>query len=165
MSSFEALANLSSECSMQSRKDTITMTSEARRNETDEEQVLELREEELRARKEGVQTGEVRIGTEVVEEQQSLDVPVTPEEVTIERHPVERRPADGSTTDESATIRVPVREEQVSVDKRTVVTEEINVGKRQVQDTERLSGTVRREEARVDVEGDVETEINASRRR
>jgi len=157
MSSFEALAILSNECWTQSRKDTIIMTSEARRSDTDEEQVLELREEELRARKETVQTGEVRIGTEVVEEQQSLDVPVTREEVTIERHPVERRPADGSITDESATIQVPVREEQVSVDKRTVVTEEINVGKRQVQDTERLSGTVRREEARVDVDGDVET--------
>jgi uncharacterized protein (TIGR02271 family) len=122
-----------------------------------EEEVLELREEELRARKETVQTGEVRIGKDVVEERQSLEVPVIREEVSIERHPVERRPADGSITEDSATIRVPVREEQVSVDKRTVVTEEINVGKRQVQDTERVSGTVRREEARIDSEGDVET--------
>jgi uncharacterized protein (TIGR02271 family) len=122
-----------------------------------EEQVLELREEELRARKETVQTGEVRVGKDVVEERQSLEVPVSRDEVTIERHPVDRRPAEGSIAEESATIRVPVREEQVSVEKRTVVTDEINVGTRKVQDTERVSDTVRREEARVESEGDVET--------
>lgn len=130
---------------------------ERSRSRSADEQVLELREEELRARKEVVETGQVRIGKDVVEERESLDVPVTREEVTIERHPVQRRPAEGSISDDSATIRVPVREEQVSVDKRTVVTDEINVGKRQVQDTERVSGTVRREEARIDSEGDVQT--------
>jgi uncharacterized protein (TIGR02271 family) len=83
---------------------------------------------------------------------------VTREEITIERHPVEPRPADGRIGDDSATLRVPLREEQVRVDKRTVVTEEINVGKQQRQETERVSGTVRREEARIEREGDVDVE-------
>jgi len=51
-----------------------------------------------------------------------------------------------------------VREEQVSVEKRAVVTEEINLGTRQVQDTQQVSGTVRREEARIDQEGDVKVD-------
>ena len=137
---------------------THASSSDPRVAKRSEEEVLELREEELRARKQTVETGEVRIGKDVVEERQSLEVPVTHEEVTIERRPVERRAADGSIGEDSATIRVPVREEQVDVEKRTVVTDEINVGTRQVQDTERVSGTVRREEARIEREGDVDIE-------
>jgi uncharacterized protein (TIGR02271 family) len=84
-------------------------------------------------------------------------VPVTREEVTIERHPVDRRPSD-SPIGEAETIRVPVREEQVVVDKQAVVYEEISVGKRDVQETQHVSDTVRREEAVIDKEGKVEIE-------
>jgi uncharacterized protein (TIGR02271 family) len=124
----------------------------------DEEQVVELREEELRARTVPVETGQVRLGKEIVEEEQSIEVPVTREEVTIERHSVPSRPADGPIENTSETISVPVREEQVSVDKRTVVTDEIVVDKREVQDTERVTDTVRREEARIERDGDVEVD-------
>ena len=124
------------------------------KHEHPEEQTLQLREEELEAQKKSVETGRVSIGKDVVEEQQTLDVPVTREEVFIERHPVNRQPADGGIGEADETIRVPVREEQVSVDKRAVVTEEINVGKREVQDTQEVSGTVRREEARIRQDGD-----------
>jgi hypothetical protein len=48
-----------------------------------------------------------------------------------------------------------VREEQVQVDKKAVVYEEVGIGKREVQDTQHVSGTVRREEARIEREGDV----------
>ena len=118
---------------------------------------VQLREEELQARKTPVETGEVGIRKDVVEEQRTMDVPVRREEVVVERHPVERRPSD-RPVGEGGTIEVPVREEEVSVEKRPVVTEEVEIGKRAVQDTERVSGTVRREEARVEREGDVEVE-------
>ena len=117
---------------------------------------VQLREEELQARTQQVQTGEVGIRKEVVTEQQEIEVPVRREEVVIERHPVERRPAEGEIRDEGETVRVPVHEEQVTVEKQPVVREEIEVGTRQVQDTERVSGTVRREEARVERQGDTE---------
>ena len=120
-----------------------------------DDRTMQLREEELEARKRSVESGQVRIGKDVVEEQQTLDVPVSREEIFIERRPVERHAADAGTIGESnETIRVPVHEEQVSVDKRAVVTEEITVGKRQVQDTQQVSGTVRREEARIQQDGD-----------
>src|SRR5919199_363163 len=57
------------------------------------EGAVQLREEELRTRKESVETGQVSLGKEVVEEQKSLEVPVTREEVYVERRPVDR-PAD-----------------------------------------------------------------------
>ena len=120
------------------------------------ERSVQLREEELVARKEAVEAGEVQIRKDVVTEQRSIDVPVTREEVVIERHPVEGRRASEAPIREGESIRVPVREEEVTVEKQPVVTEEIAVGKRQVQDTEEVSGTVRREEARIEREGDVD---------
>jgi uncharacterized protein (TIGR02271 family) len=118
---------------------------------------LQLREEELIARKRSVETGAAGIHTEIVSEQRTLEVPVTHEEVTIERHAVDRRPSE-RPIGEGETIRIPVREEQVVVDKQAVVYEEVSVGKREVQDTQHVSDTVRREEAVVDKEGEVEIE-------
>lgn len=113
---------------------------------------IELREEELRATKEQVKAGEVRVRKEVVEEEKSIDVPVTREEVVIERHPVSGRPVTGSIK-EGEEIRVPLTEEEVRVEKRPVVKEEITVGKRKVQETETVRDTVRREEARIEEQG------------
>jgi uncharacterized protein (TIGR02271 family) len=118
---------------------------------------MQLREEELQARKTSVQTGEVRLGKEVVEEQRTMEVPVTREEVYVERHPVERREAGAPIDDrETETIRLPVTEERVEVEKKPVVYEEVGIGKRVTQETETVSDTVRREELRVDEKGDVD---------
>ncbi len=121
------------------------------------EQTMQLREEELVARKEKVETGQVQVGKEVVSEQKTLEVPVTREEVTIDRRPVDRRPSERPLEERSETIEVPVREEQVQLGKQSVVYEEVGVGKREVQGTQEVSGTVRREEARVEREGAVGT--------
>ena len=121
----------------------------------DTQRTVQLREEELRARTEGRQAGAVQIGKEVVSEEKTIDVPVTREEVEIERRPVDRRPSD-APIGERETIEVPVYEEEVTVEKRPVVYEEVEVGKRQVQETERVSETVRREVADIDREGDIE---------
>jgi uncharacterized protein (TIGR02271 family) len=117
---------------------------------------MQLREEELRTEKRPVETGQVTLGKEVVEEPRQMEVPVTREEVTIERHPVERHPSDKPIEETGRTIEVPVREERVDVEKRPVVYEEVEVGKREVAETQPVSATVRREEARVEREGDVD---------
>jgi uncharacterized protein (TIGR02271 family) len=126
---------------------------------TDDDKTLQLREEELRANKQTVKTGEVQIHKEVVAEQQTLEVPVTREEVVIERRPVSSTEAARMKVGEireGESIRVPLREEQVTVEKTPVVTEEIEVGKRTVQETQRVSDTVRREEVSVDHDDEVE---------
>jgi uncharacterized protein (TIGR02271 family) len=115
---------------------------------------MQLREERLQPRKETVETGEVTIGKEVVTERQEMDVPVRREEVVVERHPASGR-ATGGDIREGDEIHIPVREERVDVDKQTVAYEEIDVSKRQVQDTEHISADVRREEARIDRDPDV----------
>jgi uncharacterized protein (TIGR02271 family) len=122
---------------------------------TSDEDSLQLREEELHARKTSTETGEVRLGKEVVSEERSVEVPLTREEVYIDRQPVERRPSDTPIGDSDRTsIDVPVREERVEVEKRPVVYEEVGIGKREVQETRNVDATVRREELRVDREGD-----------
>ncbi|HUR95466.1 MAG TPA: YsnF/AvaK domain-containing protein [Gemmatimonadales bacterium] len=115
---------------------------------------IQLREEQLDIEKERVQTGEVRLRKEVVTEQRNIEVPVTREEVVIERHAAGGVPADG-TIREGEEIRIPLMEEEVRVEKTPVVREEVSVRKRQVQGTEQVSETVRHEEALIESQGDV----------
>ncbi|MDQ2714385.1 MAG: YsnF/AvaK domain-containing protein [Chloroflexota bacterium] len=120
---------------------------------------LALREEVLQADKQRVQAGEVALHKDVVTEQKSIDVPVTHEEVYIER-----RPGSGQASDlpigEDEVIRVPVTDEQVNVSKQSVVTGEVAIGKRQVQETKTYTDTVKHEEARIEREGDVNVRTN-----
>jgi uncharacterized protein (TIGR02271 family) len=115
---------------------------------------VELREEELRVEKERVQAGEVRLRKEVISEERTVEVPVTREEVVIERRPAASGRDAGGTINEGEEIRIPLMEEEVRVEKTPVVREEVSLRKQQVQDTERVSETVRREEARIDQTGD-----------
>jgi uncharacterized protein (TIGR02271 family) len=131
----------------------------------DEAETLQLHGEELVPRKQAVETGVVTVTREVIDEEQTLEVPVTREEVYIDRQPVDARPArEGDFARDSEPIRVPVRAEQVELEKRLVVREEVHIGKRAVQDTERVSDTVRRDELRVEEEGDVRVHSNEADR-
>ncbi len=117
-----------------------------------EGQPIERVEERLKVDKQTVQSGEVRIGKDVTEEEQSVDVPVKHEKVRVSTRTVDR-PAGGEAF-EDQDISVALNEEQVEVSKEARVVEELDVEKEVVEDTERVSGTVRREEFRVD--GDVD---------
>ena len=122
---------------------------------TSADQTMKLHEEHLNVQKQPVNTGEVRVRKEVVTEHKTIDVPVQHEEVVIER-----RAATGAANRQDIRpgeeIRIPVKEEQVRVEKETVLKEEVKVGKRQVQDTKRVSGDVRKEEVKVEREGNVD---------
>lgn len=124
----------------------------------EDEQTMRLREEQLDVSKNKAKVGEVEVHKEVVEEQKTIDVPVSHEEVVIER-----RAVHDNTTNEpigkDESIRIPVSEEQVEVNKRNVVTGEVEVHKETVQNTEQVKDTVKREEARISREG--EPEVNA----
>ena len=111
---------------------------------------LERREERLTVDKATEQAGSVRVGKHVEEDVQSVDVPVTREEVTIDRHSVDR-PASGDAFTEDS-IDVPVYEERVETGKEARVVEEIEVGKTASTDTAHVEDTVRREEFDIDDE-------------
>ncbi len=114
-------------------------------------QTLQLSAERLSVDKVRVASGEARIRKQVISEQQSIDVPVSHEELAIERHKVTDGRA-GGTISADETISVPLSREEVRVGKQTVVTEEVDIGKRAVGGTEHVSDTVRHEELVVDNE-------------
>ncbi|ABR49722.1 uncharacterized conserved protein, repeat-containing protein [Alkaliphilus metalliredigens QYMF] len=113
---------------------------------------LRLRREELDISKNRVQVGEVELSKEIVEEQKIVDVPVSHEEVIIERHSINNESSDSPITDEE-TIHIPISEDQVQVDKHTVITGEIEAHKRQVEDTRHIEATLKKEDAHVNKEG------------
>lgn len=117
--------------------------------ETDETIHVPLSEEEMTAQRRTVDKGSVRVEKDVIEEDVSLDVPVTREEVHVSRNVVDRDVRPGDATFEEGTIEVPVHGEEVDVQKQARVREELEISKDAVQETERVTGTVRREEARV----------------
>lgn len=122
---------------------------------------IQLRGEILRTYKDSVQRGEVRLRKDVVAETKKVEVPVTREELVIERTPVSGQSATGEIG-KGEEIRVPLSEERVRTEKQPVVTDEVRVGKRAVQRTENVSDDVRHEELRVDKEGDVDVDTQAT---
>jgi uncharacterized protein (TIGR02271 family) len=75
---------------------------------------------------------------------ETVQVPVTREHLVVEHSD-----ARGSV-DAEHTIRVPLSEERVHVDKDTVLREEYKVGKREIMQNESVTGTVRRERLLID---------------
>lgn len=103
---------------------------------------IQLLGEVLRVHKDRVNRGEARIRKEVVTENQTVQVPVQREELVVERRPVtDQRPATGTLGEEE--IRVPLSEERASIDKSTIVREEVSVSKKPVEQVRDLTGDVR----------------------
>jgi uncharacterized protein (TIGR02271 family) len=112
---------------------------------------IPVMEEELTATVREQEAGAVRIEKRIVEEDRVLEVPVTDEQIRVERRIVDR-PVSASDTQafEEITIDVPLTTEEVELQKQARVAEEIVVSKEATQRTERVSDTVRREEVYVD---------------
>ena len=126
----------------------------------DSERVMELREERLDVHKDRIQAGEVQIRKEIITETKTIEVPVTREEIVVERRALDGDARDGSIDNlelgaDSEEIRVPVSEEFVHIDKKVVPREEVRVSKEKVTDTKKVSEDIRREEAKVDSTGRV----------
>lgn len=128
---------------------------------------IQLREDELLASKRLVQSGRVLIHRRIVEERRTIEVPVTREELVVEWVPADQWASEDAEVDAGThiesdlnqhlrglkpgeSIRVPLVEEEVVIDKRPVVVEEVTVGTRQVQATQQVTGPVQREQLRID---------------
>lgn len=129
---------------------------------------LQLREEVLQAQKQWVQTSEIRISRRIITEEKTFTVPVSREEVIIERVPLHTQPSTSPAdtgasipTDEGKIVtlaageplKILVREEQVMFNKNLVVVEEITLTKRVIQEMQQFMGTVQRERLRFERSG------------
>lgn len=134
------------------------------RTSTGESETVQAREEQLHVQKTPVQKGDVTVRKEVRTEHQTIDVPVTREEVVVERRPAGGTASSSRNLAPGQEIRVPVKEEQVNVQKQAVVKEEVAVGKRKVQSTQRVEDTVRKEDIKVESHGDVKVRDERKKR-
>ncbi|QIN77448.1 DUF2382 domain-containing protein [Rubrobacter marinus] len=113
----------------------------------DDELRIQRSEEELRAGVREREAGQVGVRKTVRTERERIAVPKKREEVSVDRVPVN----DGTPGEigEDA-VSVPVVEEEVVVDKRAKVKEEIRVRKDVVRDEEIVEEDVRKEEVDID---------------
>jgi uncharacterized protein (TIGR02271 family) len=110
-------------------------------------------EERLVGGTERVETGRARLRKHVVTETQQVEVPVSHEEVTLEREPVTDASRDsaysgGEITEEEHEITL--RAEKPVVTTETEAVERVRLGKETVSDTETVSGEVRKEQIELD---------------
>jgi uncharacterized protein (TIGR02271 family) len=120
-----------------------------------EEVRLRRTEEELRVRTREREAGAIRVRKRVRTSRERIRVPKKRVEVTVERVPVEGEavPIEGEaagTRFEEDEIVIPIVEEEVVVEKRPVVKEEIRIRKEVVEEIETVEEDVRREEVDVD---------------
>ena len=108
-------------------------------------------EEQLRVGTEKVASGKARLRKYVVTEQQNVTVPLTREEVRVEREPVTNGEAD-DIGDDKAEVTTYAERPVVSTEK--VAKEKVRLVKEAVTDDETVSGEVRKEQ--IEVEGDVQ---------
>jgi uncharacterized protein (TIGR02271 family) len=113
--------------------------------------VLPVLEERLEVSKREVETGRLRLQKRVREEEQTVDEPLLADEIIIERVPVNRlvdRPAAARM--EGDTTVIPLFEEQIVLQKRLVLREEVRVTRRRIEHRAAEVVTVRREEVIID---------------
>ena len=113
-------------------------------------QNIQLFGEVLRVHKDRISSGEVRIRKEVRTTTQTIEVPVTREELVVERVPVSGQTTATGAAFKGEEIRIPLSEERASVSKEAVVREEVRVGKKEITNVESLTEQVRSEELKVD---------------
>jgi uncharacterized protein (TIGR02271 family) len=114
-------------------------------------------EEQLHVGTEKVQTGRARLRKHVVTEEQTVTVPVSHEEVRLEREPITDANVGSATSGPDLSDEeheVILTEERPVVDKETVPVERVKLDKETVTEQHRVTEDVRHEE--IDLDGDAD---------
>lgn len=110
-------------------------------------------EERLSVEKRQAERGAVEIQRTVRQERQTIPLDVMREEVRISRRDIPDRPlsvAEAAVAFSGGTIRVPVRAEEVLVNKEAVVTGEVIIHKERTVERREVTETVRKQQVDVD---------------
>lgn len=116
--------------------------------------VVPVIEEKLQIDKQVVETGVVRIVKHVIEEAQTVDVPVFKEEVIVEHVAVYQYvDTPPPVRYEGETMIIPVLREVLVTETKLLLVEEVHVTKRHTTDQETLEVKLRKEEVTVERNG------------
>jgi uncharacterized protein (TIGR02271 family) len=127
-----------------------------------DESRVTLSEEELAVGRRRMEGGAVEVDKHVETEHVRESVPVTREEAIVERRPISD-PMNAQARIEEDEIRVPLHEEEVVVEKRTVPKEELVVRKQEVTEEKVVEADLRKERAEVHREGDAHVRDDQNR--
>lgn len=120
-----------------------------RSDDGDGAQRLTRSEEEMTVGRREKEAGEVDVRKTVETEHVSKKVPVSHEEVTVERRPLSAdSKTDGRISEDE--VRVPLKAEEAVVEKRTVPKEEVVIKKKTVTDEQKVEADLKRERVNVD---------------
>ena len=111
--------------------------------------------EQLRVGTETREAGRARLRKHVVTEQQNVTVPVSREEVTVEREPItdaNRGAARSGPAISEEEHEVTLRAERPVVEKEAVPVERVRLGKQTHTEHETVGGEVRKEQIEVDTD-------------
>lgn len=117
------------------------------------EERITLSEEELLVATRTVSAGEVRVEKRVETEQVRQSIPITRDDVSVERRPL----APGSSLErweDEEGLHIPLVEEELVIEKRLVAREELLIRKRRVTEEQVVEATLRKERAEVVEPGD-----------
>ncbi len=111
-----------------------------------------LREEELDISKKWIKTGDVTIHKEIIHEEKTVTVPVTREEIVIQKRILNATDPNASEK-KPEIIRIPLSKEQIQVSKRKVILNDITAYKHKVKETVHIDETLKKEKLYLDVTG------------
>jgi uncharacterized protein (TIGR02271 family) len=143
--------------------------SHSRYEQAEGDRIIPVLEEVLQAHKQLVQIGEVVLRKEVITEEKTITVPVSREELVIERLPTSSQPSDQPVQEEKTlekapkdgeTLKIVLHQEEVRVEKYPVEKEEIFISKQQIEETKHFSDTLKREEIHIERVGNVHIREN-----
>ena len=129
--------------------ETATATDVAATTDEDELRVKRS-EEELAAGTREREAGQLKVRKRVRTDREQIEVPTRHEEVSVERVPASGEATEAEIGEDE--VVMPVTEEEVVVEKRPVVKEEVRVRKDVVEGTETVEEDVRKEEVEVEDE-------------
>jgi uncharacterized protein (TIGR02271 family) len=141
-----------------STQERTTTSSMPRQERTEEETTVPLTEERLDVSK-NASAREATITKEPMTETKSVEVPVTHEEISIERRPASDSTKADSPVQSRTETKVPLKSEEVQVTKQPYVKEEVSVKKKPVTETKTVTDQVTSERVKVKGQAGEEEEV------
>ncbi|GIM27733.1 hypothetical protein CPJCM30710_03990 [Clostridium polyendosporum] len=121
-------------------------------NDINTDAKLQLRKEKLDIVKKWIKTGEVAVHKEAFTVEKNITVPVTREELVIEKKVLNTDSPD-QTNNHIETIRIPISEERIEVTKHPVILEDVEIYNHQFQEIEHIKETLKKEKLHVKTTG------------
>jgi uncharacterized protein (TIGR02271 family) len=124
---------------------------------TPEQATIQLSEEQMRVSKREVEAGGVRLRKIVRKEIVNKPVELQREEIVIERVPAGEAHSGKQASFNEQEVYIPLRREEATVEKETVLKEEVRAPQAAADDKQEVSGEVRREDVEVENTGEART--------